>query len=316
MISTIINNVNCGAGEVLGTGLNHCPIDINRITTLGLVKRGFKFDNAESLDLEYTKENQQLGNIIILNGVVETTPETADDNYTTRTGSGIEKLSGKNPVKWSFTFDNGIYFSKALQELISYGAYDLVFWDSMGTIFLVTTMSNEYKGFACYQINASVYTPSNGADAASQMLTLQLNRNEYDTRISWITAENLDYTADTDLDGYNDLTIEVIEGYSTENDIVIDVYSTPDHKKVAITGLAKEDFALTIDGVADVIVTLTPVVGVPGRYTIVSTTALTTADIVTVKTYDSTLFTNIINVEGVLYKSNVATYTVIVAPGG
>ena len=316
MISTIINNVNCGAGEVLGTGLNHCPIDINRITTLGLVKRGFKFDNAESLNLAYIKEQQQLGNIIILQGVVETTPETADDNITTRTGSGIEKLAGKNPVKWSFTFDNGIYFSKALQELISYGAYDLVFWDSLGSMFLVTTLANEYKGFSCYQINAGVYTPSNGADAASQMLTLQLNRNEYDTRISWITSENLDYTADTDLDGYNDLTIEVISGYSTNTDIVIDVYSKADNKKVAITGLAKEDFALTIDGTSDVIVSLTPVVGVSGRYTIVSTTTLTLDDEVTVKTYDSTLLTDIIDVEGVLYKSNTATYKVIAAPGG
>lgn len=310
MISTIINNVNCGAGEVLGTGLNHCPIDINRITTLELTKRGFKYDDATGDTLAYIREQQQKGNILILQGVVETTVNTADDNITTRTGSGIDKLSGKNPVGFSFTFDNGIYFSKAIQELISYGQYDLAMYDSQGNKFFVTTSAGDFKGFSCYQINASAYMPSNGADSASQMLTLQLNRNEYDTKISWLTADNLDYTADTDLDGYNDLTIEIISALDSDTDFVFDVYSKADNKKVAIDGLAKEDFILTRDGVNDVIVSITADATIKGRYNGVATVAFASPDALVLKTYDSALSTDIVDVEGVLYKSNSATYTV------
>lgn len=310
MISTVINNVNCGASDLLGTGLNHCPIDITRITTLEFTPRAFKYDNAEGNTLAYIKEQEQLGNVIILNGVVETTVETADDNITTRTGSGIEKLSGKNPIKWSFVFDNGIYFSKALQDMLSYGQYNLAVYDSMGNKFLVETANSEFKGFATYQINPGSYMPSNGADAAQQSLTLQLNREEYDKRIAWITADNLDYMAETELDGYNDLTVEVVSAADGGNDVVIDVYSKADNKKVAINGLAKEDFALTLNAVSDVIVTLTPSTLTQGRYTIVTTTALATPNPLTIQTYDSDLSTPIIDVEGVLYKSNVATFEV------
>lgn len=310
MISTVINNVNCGANGLLGTGLNHCPIDINRITTLEFTKRGFKYDDASGDTIAYIREQQQLGNIIILQGVVETAINTADDNMTTRTGSGIDKLSGKNPIGFSFTFDNGIYFSKALQEMISYGQYDLAMYDSQGTKFFATTSANEYKGFSCYQVNASAYMPSNGADSASQMLTLQLNRNEYDTKISWITQDNLDYTADTDVDGYNDLTIDIVTASDSTNDIVVDIYSKADNKKIAISGLEKEDISLAINGTVDTIVSLTADANTAGRYTIVSTTALASPNPITVKTFDSALSADIIDVEGVLFKSNVAEYTV------
>ena len=313
MISTIINNVNCGAGELLGTGTNHCPIDIKRITTLEFSKRSYKYDDATGDTLAGIRTAQQSEDVIILQGVVETTIDTADDNYTTRTGSGIEKLSGKNPIGFTFTFDNGVYFSKALQELISYGQYNLSMYDSEGNKFLVETKSNEFKGFACFQVNAGAYMPSNGADAAQQTVRLQLNREEYDKRISWITSDNLDYTADVDLDGYNDLNLSIATAVNLTTDVIFDVYSVADNKIVAITGLAKEDFLFTLNGVEDVIVSLTPSTTIQGRYTLVSTTTLATSDIITLKTWDSALLSAIIDVEGVLYKSNTDTFTVTVA---
>lgn len=310
MISTIINNVNCGANDLLGTGLNHCPIDITRITTLEFSARSFKYDDAEGDQVAYIRKEQQKGNIIILNGVVETAVETADDNITTRTGSGIEKLSGKNPIKWTFTFDNGIYFSKALQEMISYGQYNLAVYDSQGNKFFVETSNSEYKGFACYQVNAGSYMPSNGADAAQQTISLQLNREEYDKRISWIVADNLDYMADTDLDGYNDLRIDIVEANDTSDTFIIDVFMIANNKRVKLSGLGLDDLLLKINDVVTTPTTLTPFPDFAGRYTVTLAAALSSPDAMTLTTYDTVNETKIINIENVLYKSNTATYEV------
>lgn len=312
MISTIINNVNCGADELLGTGTDYCKFDFKRTTTLELSKRRFRYDDANGNTLSYIKEEQQKGNIIVLQGVVETSFETADDNYTTRTGSGIEKLSGKNPIKVTYTFDNGMYFAKACQALKSFNQYNLAMYDSEGNKLLADTKSGEYKGFACYQINPGTYTPSNGADSSMFTITLQFNREEWDSRVNWITNENLDYIAETELDGYNDLTIEIVEATDATTDIVFDVYSKADNKKVAISGLDASDFALTVAGASDTIVSVTPSATVQGRYTAVSTTSLSASDEITLKSFDSTLSTDIIDVEGVLYKSNTDTFTVTV----
>lgn len=312
MISTNVYNVNCAEGGLMGTGLNHCKFDFNRATTLEFSKRNFKYDDATGDTLAYIQEKQQTGDVTILQGVVDITFDTADDNITTRTGSGIEKLSGKNPIKVTFTFDNGMWFAKAVQTLTSFNQYNLAMYDAEGNKLFAETKSGEYKGFACYQVNAGPYTPSNGADSAMMTITLQLNREEWDNRAAWIVSENLDYNAETELDGYNDLNIEIVEATDSSSNIVFDVYSKADNKKVAVSGLDESDFALTIDGTSDAIVSVTPSATIAGRYTAVSTATLSASEEVALKSYDSTLSTDIVNVEGVLYKSNTDTFTVTV----
>jgi len=312
MISTNVNNVNCGANGLMGTGLNHCKFDFNRAVTLEFSKRGYKYDDTTGDTLTGIREAQQKGDIIILNGVVGIAFNTADDNMTTRQGSGINKLSGKNPIDVTFTFDNGVYFAKAVQQLTSFGQYNLAIYDSEGNKLFAETKAEEFKGFACYQVNSSSYVPSDGAEASMLTLTTQLNREEWDNRMAWLTSDNLDYTAETDLDGYNDLTIDIISASDSSSDFVFDVYSTADNKKVAVSGLAKEDLNLAIDGVTDVISALTPDATIAGRYTGTATATLSSPSEITLKTYDSTLATDIIDVEGVLYKSNSATHTVTV----
>lgn len=307
----IVNSVNCGAGDVLGTGTKNCKEDIKRVTTLGLVERGYKFADGDIDTIAGIHALQQAGKLIILQGVVEVTDNTADDNIVTRTGSGEKVVAGKNPYEYVFTFDNGLNFHKALHHLNSYRQYDLVMWDSKGDVFFTQTKAGDYKAFTLGMFQAGKYMMSNGTDAASQSVSLQMiNRLEFDERVSWIVSDNLDYNAEEDLDGYNDVSIAVTAPSDTDTTISIEVSTVADNHKVFIDGLDENDFLVTVNG-APVVVSAIASGSTAGQYTL-TVPALSTADAVIVALFDSTANSYIINVDGVLYKSNIAS-TVVVA---
>lgn len=310
-LAEIVNSVNCGAGELKGTGLKHCKEDIKRVTTLGLVERGLTFDPSEDFSLAYIRELQQLGKMIILQGVVQMTDNTAEDNIVTREGSNKKVVAGKSPYEYVATFDNGLNFHKALTALSSYKQYDIVMWDSKGDAIFTQTKAGAYKGFTLGMFENGKYTMSNGADASMQAVTFQLdNRLEFDERVSWITSDNLDYNAEEDLDGYNDVTISFV-GAATNaaTTLTFNVTSVADNKKVSVAGLVLGDFLYQVDGSTATATLLTASPTISGQYTL-TVPALGTGEVLTLRLFDSSLNASIVDVEGVLYKSNVATVTV------
>lgn len=310
----IVNSVNCGAGDVLGTGTKNCKEDIKRVTTLGLVERGYKFADGDIDTIAGLQLLQQKGKLIILQGVVEITDNTADDNIVTRAGSGEKVVAGKNPYEYNVMFDNGLAFHKALTTLRGHRQYDIVFFDSKGDVFFTQTKAGEFKGFTLGMFENGKYMMSNGADAASQSVSFQLiNRLEFDERVSWIVSDNLDYNAEEDLDGYNDAIIELTAPVNGAAVMSITVSTSADNHLVDIQGLEKTDFLLTVNGVTVAIDELTS--NGNGSYTVdIAGTHGTwaTGEIVTLSLFDSINNTYIVNIDGVLYKSNTSS-TVVVA---
>lgn len=305
-LPTIVNSVNCGASEILGTGLKNCKQDIKRVTTLGLIERGFKFDEARSFELAYIQELQQKGQLVILQGVVELTDNTAEDTIITRAGSGEKIVAGKNPYEYNVMFDNGLAFHKALTALSGHRRFDLVMWDSKGDAIFTQTKAGEYKGFTLGMFENGKYTMSNGADASSQSVSFQMvNRLEFDERVSWITADNLDYNAQEDLDGVND-AVFAITAPTAGTSVLFTVKTLADNHQVSLSGLLKTDLLYAVDGVTTAITTLVESTTEAGKYTL-TVPAFTTGKVLTLVTYDTVLLKNIINLDGVLYKSNVAS---------
>lgn len=310
MLTTIVNTVNCGASEVLGTGLKNCKQDIKRVTTLGLVERGLKFDEARSFELSYIQELQQKGQMIILQGVVELTDNTAEDTIITRAGSGEKIVAGKNPYEYTVMFDNGLNFHKALTSLSGHRRYDIVMFDSKGDAIFTQTKAGEYKGFTLGMFENGKYTMSNGTDASAQSVTFQMvNRLEFDERVSWITADYLDYNAQEDLDGVNDVVFTMVAP-TAGTSIVFDAKTLADNHQVSLSGLLKTDLLYTVDGVVTTITTLVESTTVAGSYTL-TVPSFTAGKVLTLKTWDTTLLKTIINLDGVLYKSNVSTATAV-----
>ncbi len=307
-LATIVNSVNCSASEVLGTGTKNCKQDIKRVTTLGLLERGLKFDEARSLELAYIQELQQKGQLIILQGVVEMTDNTAEDTIITRAGSGEKIVGGQNPYEYTVMFDNGLNFHKALTSLSSHRQYDLIMWDSKGDAIFTQTKAGEYKGFTLGMFQNGKYSMSNGADANAQTVSYQLiNRLEFDERVSWVTSDNLDYNAQEDLDGVNDVVF-TIPATVAGTSVVFTAKTKADNHQVSLSGLAKTDLVYTVDGVVTTITTLTESTTEAGKYTL-TVPSFTSGKVLKLQTFDSTLNKNIILLESVLYKSNLASVT-------
>lgn len=304
MLELIFNLVNCSLGELMGTGQKHCKFDFKRLTTIVLTPKGFKYDPEVEFNLAYIRELQQKGQAIVLQGVQSMTDNTAEDNSITREGSGIKVFTGKNPYELAITFDNGMYFHTALEYIESYNQYDITFFDSDGNVLLMKTKSGDYKGFTLGAFQNGKYGWTNGATANSQTVTIQLiNRDEFDKRKGWITAANLDFVAQEDLDGYNDVTLTLTSPAAAATSVSFKVISTPDNHEIPIQGLAKENFRYAVNGTTTTITTLTAGAN-PGEYTL-TVPALVAGQNLTLRLYDSVLNAQIIDAGGILYKSNI-----------
>ena len=297
-LETQINVVDCSSKGTVGAGLAGCRKDRKRVTALGLVQKGYKF-NLE-ITKDYLRDLQQAGKLTMLQGVVSFTDNTADDNIITREGSGIKVIAGKNPYEYTVVFDNGINFHKALSSLSSYGSYDLVLFDVENNMFFTVTKAGEPKGFTLGMFENGKYVGANGTDASSQTVMLQLiERPEIDERMSWIESDKLDFTY-SDLTDVNEVIVTVnpiVAGTS----IVLSAYLSD--KTHPVEGLLFGDFTVTKNGVAN-----NPTVATYNATT--KKYSLTVPALVAANVVEVSLNGIVLTAADVLYKSNTASIIV------
>jgi len=306
----ILNQVNCGSSNVNGTSIDYCKFDLNRVTTLALIQRRYAFQDGDIETLAGVQELQQLGKAIILQGVRSQADNTAEDNIKTYDGSGEKSVISKYPYEWTFTFENGLAWHTAVQFVNSNKQYDLVMWDDKNTCFVSTSKNGGVYGLSTIMVNVNKYMSGAGTDSSTNSITIQADRSQFDNYIRGIVSENLDYTADLDLDGYKDIEITLTAPADAATSVNFTVKTTLDNHLVAISGLAETDFLFTVDGGTVAISALAEGV-TAGSYT-ATVPALSTGEVLTLQTFASVLNSTIINVDDVLFKSNVAT-TIVTA---
>ncbi|QHB39089.1 hypothetical protein snork91_gp061 [Flavobacterium phage vB_FspS_snork9-1] len=306
LISAVVNNLSCGANSQLGTGTKFCPQDIENPTVVVFAEKGTKFAPSDDLTLSAVQELQQTGKLIVLSGVVSFTDNTAENTTGTRESTGIKYTTLLNPYDFTFVFDNGLHFHKALTKLEGSKNYDMFIFDIKNDMFGALDRQGNFRGLDCQYVGVGGYKI--GMEN-SQSLMVQISRTQFDSDVAFVSNENLDFTAEQDLDGYNDIEIALTAPADTATSLAIKVYAKSNNKLVALTGLEKEDFLLKIDGVTTTITAL--IYGsVDGEYTL-TVPAFTTGDAVSLQLFDSVLNASIINVDGTMYKSNVATTVVV-----
>ena len=294
LISAVVNNLSCGANSQLGTGTKFCPQDIENPTVVVFAEKGTKFAPSDDLTLSVIQELQQKGKLIVLSGVVSFTDNTAENTTGTRESTGIKYTTLLNPYDFTFTFDNGLHFHKALTKLEGSKNYDMFIFDVKNDMFGALDRQGNFRGLDCQYVGVGGYKI--GMEN-SQSLMVQISRTQFDSDVAFVSNENLAFTAEQDLDGYNDI------------EITLTAPTNLDTTLVALTGLAKEDFLLKVDGVTVTITTLTAGTN-DGEYTL-TVPAFATGEIITLQLFDSVLNASIINLDGSLYKSNVATKPVV-----
>ncbi|MCY7291344.1 MAG: hypothetical protein LH615_04095 [Ferruginibacter sp.] len=307
MLIDQLNVVDCSSGASKGAGLAGCKKDMKRVTTIGLLQKGYRFPLTgvtKALLLLLIKK----GTLKILKGVENFEDTTAEHSYETVAGSGIKKLILKNPYEYNASFDNGIDFNKALNSIAGKGQFDLILWDVEDQMWVTQTKSGDVKGFDLGIHEAGNYKGNDGTKASSQMLTFQLNdRGEIDDRIANILA--VDYSP-TELDDFNDvlLTINPVAPLAT----TLVAKAMLNDKSHFADGLVNTNFRLKKNGNVIAISPSQVVADSSAKTYTFTITAAAVNDVYTLETYDSTDQTNVIlNPLGFLYKSNLATVTVI-----
>jgi hypothetical protein len=306
LISQIVNNLSCGANELMGTGTKFCPQDIENPTVVVFAEKGTKIAPADDFNLAYLQDLQQKGQVIILNGVVSFTDNTAENETGTRESTGIKYGTMLPPYDFTFVFDNGIHFYKALAKLEGSKNYDMFIFDVKNDMFGALDRQGNFRGLDCQYVGVGSYKI--GKENA-QNLMVQLSRSDFDNNVAWIANENLDFTAEQDLDGYNDIDITLTAPANADTALSIKVYAKANNKLVAVSGLAKEDFLLKVDGASVAISSLSQE-AIDGEYTL-TVPAFSTGKAVSLQLYDLVINASIINVDGTMYKSNVATTVVV-----
>lgn len=306
LINAVVNNLSCGANSQLGTGTKFCPQDIENPRVVVFAEKGTKFAPSDDLTLSAIQKLQQKGKLIVLSGVVSFTDNTAENTTGTRESTGIKYTTLLNPYDFTFTFDNGLHFHKALTKLEGSKNYDMFIFDGKNDKFGALDRQGNFRGFDCQYIGVGGYKI--GMEN-SQSLMVQISRTQFDSDVAFISNENLDFTAEQDLDGYNDIEITLTAPTNAATTLAIKVYAKSNNKLVALTGLAEEDFLLKADGVTVTIIALAAGTN-DGEYTLTSA-GYTTGDNVSLQLFDSVLNASIINLDGSLYKSNVATTVVV-----
>lgn len=305
--STIINKVNCGAGELLGTGNKFCKFDLRTPSVIVLLQKGYKILPGDDFNLAYIQELQQKGQAIVLKGVVDFANNTPENDYGTRAATGKMFTTLKHPYQWMFTFDNGLYFHKAISALESNELYDIILFDDKGDALLAQDGQGNGRGLDLGILSTGAYVIGN---ENAQTIMVQVDRVSFDRNAAWITNENLDFLASQDLDGYNDVTMEIpVAPINLATTFNFTVNATANNKLYALEGLVIADLLYTVDGVTTVPTLLTPTTPA-GTYTL-TVPALATGEVLALSLFDSPLNSYIINLDGVLYKSNIATTVVV-----
>jgi hypothetical protein len=309
LFSTIINKVSCGLAELLGTGLKFCKFDFRTPSVIALVQKGLKILPGDDFNLAYVQALQQQGKATILKGVVDFADNTPDNDRGTRAATGKMFTTLKHPYMWTFTFDNGLNFYKAITKLDSNEQYDIILFDTKGDVLMSMDAQGNGRGLDLGLLDTGKYVIGN---ENSQTITVQVDRQNFDNTVSWITNENLDFNAGQDLDGYNDVELAMVAPANLATTVVFTVSAKSNNKLVPLEGLVVADLLYQVDGVTVVPSLLTASATIPGQYTL-TVAALATGDVLTLKLYDAVISppANIINMDGVMFKSNLATTTVL-----
>jgi hypothetical protein len=301
-----IDKLACGAGDALGTGQQACPIDWDRISTIKLTPKGQVYTDIDSL--ETVRTAQQKGKAVIINNIDRLSLVPQEVSIDTTEGSGKKTVNGELPYEYELMFKaQGLNFWKAMRSLDSAGVYDVTFYDVEGNEFFTKSKMGAPKGFSSYLIKTGQYKGKEGNTPAEFKTMIQLGDYKEMERMAYISADELDYSAQSDLEGVNQVSLVASPLASAATSLVVS--TTLLDRTHFVDGLVVGNFRVKKNGV---VVVASAVTADSSAKTYALTIPAASAGTYTVELYDSVLVTPIIKVStGLLFKSNVASVIVV-----
>lgn len=308
-LETIVGKkASCGGADA-NTGKLGCQIEWGTpLHVIGMTK-GFVIPKATVFDKTYIDSQIQLGNFIPLIGAESFEDSSGEDQFSTNS-RGVERLNTKGLPKYMFTYEEGHYFYREMAKLTSYKALDFIFADEEGNWRLAVDSGGDFGGFTAGQAVAMLTkTKVLGGDPEAKVFSVQLlDRNQWDMSYDFALRSQLDF-APEEIDGINaiDVTFDAVPAAAaTTFDITVVLSAdglTP------VEGLVIADFLYTVDGTPATISNVTE--NSPGKYTL-TVPALSAAEVLVLKTWDSSVLKEAIISGGVLYRTEAPATTTVV----
>lgn len=305
-LGEILNLVNCGAGNVLGTGLKGCKPFFKKATSIWLTTQGFKFDSSQTLNEEYIQTLQSQGKLIVLNGIRTFTDNTPDDTID-ELEDGTKQIARLGLYEFSLQFMNGMYFDTAINSLNSYGNYDVTFIDREGSILGTKHLDGSLKGFTLGMFQKTKFSWATDSQAEREGIMFQmLERTEFDDDKVYIQNKQLDFNPNK-VGGVNELVVDFAAvPVNLDTTVSVKVVNKMDNKP--FSGLVFGNFLLKKNGA-----TSNPTASTeptPGTYSL-TVSSLATNDVLEISVYDNVNNRAVIKLDTDLYKSNTDTVTVV-----
>lgn len=306
VLNTIYNLVVCGLGAVLGTGTKGCKQFLKKATSLWFVPDGFEFDGTETFDETYIQTLQAEGSLIILKGAKTFTDNSSEDVIETLE-DGTKQVATLGLYEFALTFINGLAFHAALHSLNSFGSYNVLFVDRDGNVLGTKSSSGDLKGFSVGMLQAMKLSFPTDAVGQKEGIGFQLtNRMELDTNYIYIAQTQLGDYYPQNQDGINEVVL-TYDSVPADAGTTIVVNAKSKQNQNAWVGGLTDDFLIKRDGVTE---SQTVVESPNGTYTF-TVSALAANEIITIELYDTVLTNDVIKMDNDLYKSAIATATVV-----
>lgn len=306
-LGSILNLLECGSAAILGTGTKGCKPFFKKATAIWFTPQGFTYDSSQTLNETYISLLQAQGNLIVLKGIRTFTDNTPDDTVE-ELEDGTKQLAKLGLYEFALQFINGLYFNAALHSMSSFGNYDATFIDRDGNILGTSDIDGKLKGFSVGMLQATKLTWATDSTAQREGIMMQLTeRAEIDTDFYFIQRVSLDFNPNL-IDGIN----EVVLSYTAvpaNAATTISVKAVLKQSSAVFTGAVFGDFLHKIDNVTSA-VTAGDDSATAGTY-VLTVPALATNEVSTIELYDVANSREVIVVDSDLYKSIIASATVV-----
>jgi hypothetical protein len=185
--------------------------------------------------------------------------------------------------------------------------YNVALYDIEGNKIFTQTKAGVVKGFGVKMLFVGQYKGKEGNNPAEVKMQLQLSDFQEMERQTWISGEELDFSAESDLEGINDVVLAASPLAVGGTSLVVSALLLD--KSHFVDGLLVGDFRIQTGGVD---VTASAVAADSLNKTYTFTIPAATAGTYTISTWDSALSSYVVlkAASGLLYKSNLASVVV------
>lgn len=301
----------CDAGAALGFNTDTgCADLLEAAEAIWLLAPSLRISPTQEINAAYIKTLQMAGQLVIIKGI-NTFTENGNDDAIETLEDDTQILTNKGKYKFMATFANyGLYFNRALTSIEGKGGWRTAIVDKKGDVFLTRNDDLETFGFTTGMIRQTkLQVATNTVGTKSGFEFQMLNRYELDEYYVRWANENLDFDPRL-VEPVTQVWLSLVNA-PADTDTVTTVKAVADRgRKVAITGINFDQFLNTIDGATENPTADDDEATGDGIYVLTNASAVSSNEVGALRLYDNANNSPIVDVGGVLYKSNTVAYTV------